>query len=173
MQDAAGGGALRGDEENRYTDANIVERLNSLQYSNGKIEIKLPSGWILSDKSSDETYLYFAPGRIAAGGGALTGDEEDNRLIDFTIIIVDSVKTKEDIVQEVMTTDTELVDYGETTSNGKEALFFIEQSDWQKKKILYILDKDNGSLYILEYKAETNEYNESTANYMIDSFKIK
>jgi hypothetical protein len=184
FEELTGAGAFSSDDDrysnNRNYNANNINGISFRTYRDENIEIKYPSEWKVSE---EDGLITFSSSQDASGGGAFTGDKEydennNRRFSDkvygrFTVYLRETERreNKEDLLKKFKD-EPYNISYGETTSNGKDAVFFITHIPTQPKiKDFFIIDKD--STYVLSYFAPIERFNESIADYMKDSFKIK
>lgn len=182
-EDGSGGGARTGGDEHE-NDENNAEDLRFKPYSDDYIEIKYPAGWQVSKGELEGMReVIFSSIPEASGAGASTGgdetenDENNGRLSDeeygkFFVRDLPDWRKERWMIEEAHKGDPHTVRSGETTSNGREVLFYIVQKPNRKLKEFYVFDEAGGSTYELLYSTPIDRYDESIADYMIDSFKI-
>jgi hypothetical protein len=175
-----GGGSLTGDEPENTNEGN-EGRKRFRKYRDDKIEIEIPSNWKFS---YEDGMIKFTSIQYAAGGGALTGDDEsqedgyDRRREsdgDEGLRIKQRSEweyRKEDFLNSYQNLDM-LRSQPVSTFDGKIAAALIMRNplDNYKMKAYYI--SDNGTAYILEYLALADKFNESRPDQIIGSFKIR
>ena len=206
--EASGGGAFTGGEDD---DADIGERpirtprkpinygdrlwqkdththsegqvTGFVKYSNEKVEIEYPSGWRVYEIAG--TAVKFRPQQEVAGGGAFTGEDENNYQsgMDEEVPVYFSVdyfprrtSLDEHLEYEMRhwsIRSEDIIESKSTTIKGKKAKILVARIRKYNatRKSLYI--EDNNMTYMLIYNAPKEKYNTSVANHMIDSFEIK
>jgi hypothetical protein len=187
-EDAAGGGALRGDEDyerSNYTDS--LERFNFKRYRNNKISIKYPSDWYISEEDDGRSRrrIVFTIRGEPAGGGALRGDEDYDRNIRNNNISYRDIKehfiidyfrseSRGEAIDYKMNiwemSSQDVIDSGPTTIKDRQAKFIIASKGNVKRKCVFL--KLHSFVYTLEYVAPKRKFNIKLANYMMKSFDI-